>query len=178
MSEQRDLFGAPIASPAAPSASARRAPVRSRAPVAPPAPTTAPAAPPSAPAATVDRAPEPVEFWEHFGLTREAWSAAVERIERAPRVPGAEHTAWMLAPDPPGVAEARRLARASTAPATHAAVPGGISACEPDPVDPADLRTCSCGLTVHRASLASHLAAAERGVSWSLHLAHLAEAAC
>ena len=169
----RDLFGAVVAD--APATSSRRAPVRSRAPSAhapPPAPAAAPPSAPREPAPLppADDAPP----YEHLGLTREEWDATLARIKQAPRVPGAAHTAFMLREEPAEVIEARRRAWASRPVVSAAAQLGGISAAEPDPVDPADLTTCTCGLVVHRASMRSHLEAAERGVPWSTHAAALA----
>lgn len=108
---------------------------------------------------------------EALGITRAELAHAEARLASTPTLSGYAHAAYMAAP----LTDEVRARIAAYEPAHHTtAQVGGISAAEPDPVDPEDLLTCTCGLTVHRASMASHLDAAARGVPWSTHLANLA----
>lgn len=120
---------------------------------------------------------------EHVGeaLTDDELARALDAVER-PTAPGYGHAQLVLAAaaalmaTPAGELAAQARARADAAPLPSAsATLGGISSCEPPVIDPADLVVCECGLTVHRASLAGHLAVSNDFSRWSSHRERMAE---
>lgn len=178
----KTLFGdAPEPAPTQAPTRARRSPVRAstppRAPVTPPAPREALEAHAAAALDGLADGDVDVDHVDPFEAFTPEERARVEVMLRAPTAPGVAHALLVSA-------AARELARvptadlrtraADTATPTIDTAPGGISSCEPPTIDPADLVTCACGLEVHRASLAGHVALSDDFSRWSSHRERMA----